>query len=415
MSDRFTSRHADTLNGGEDGDNSSLERDIHEPELEPQLGADEKDGTEYNDDREDLLNISLVVERFRANTRTRLREESQKHYARTFERLAECSEFHKMTRRTLAGPRGRTLILEFVQTIPRPSWRCTVAELKAVWTHGMNLPWPIDSKRDLGRMPPTRRRETPADDVVKAWADAMVREKDVPTKLEWLLIAQLGLRPSHVCKLKWRNLRFDTAGKAFAIVADGAQEGFKTNSPVAARLPPDVIDCIETWRKAHPAPHSENPIVPWRDAFHTDPSREQNPRIMRERFQRHSRKWGLPALRPVDMRHWVASACRKSGLSKVASAHMMGHDPSQSGTMRDWYDRPQLEDIFCEQGDCLPNGPLGLLRPPELELVEGLPVEAAQLIVEFLNGTIGAFDLASRAEKLRRSISQESEMDRLRV
>jgi len=206
----------------------------------------------------------------------------------------------------------------------------------------------------------------------------------------------------------------DDSGRACAIVADGAREGFKTDSAVVARLPPDVADALEAWRKEHPAPHSENPILP--RLSRTDGTGEQDSRTIRDHWRSLAKKWGLPPLRPVDMRHWVATACRRSGLSRVASAFMMGHDPSDgSGSMRDWYDSPPLEDILQEQEEKLPKGPLGLLRPPEVEVAEGLPLEATRLMRDYLSGNIRTLEFANRAENLKDSQQRSVDINSLSI
>jgi hypothetical protein len=113
------------------------------------------------------------------------------------------------------------------------------------------------------------------------------------------------------------------------------------------------------------------------------------------------KKWGLPTLKRKDLRHWVATVCRKAGLSKQASAYMMGHDPTQGGAMRDWYDNPQLEEIFAEQAERLPKGPLGTLEPPIIELVADIPSEALEVLRNYLDGTLGTMEMASRLEALK--------------
>src|SRR6266571_5938875 len=97
----------------------------------------------------------------------------------------------------------------------------------------------------------------------------------------------------------------------------------------------------------------------------------------------------------------VATACRRAGLSKQSSAYLMGHDPTQRGAMRDWYDAPQRDDVFMEQAERLPRGPLGLLEPPEVKLVGGIPPAAVALLKEYLAGACGTMEFASRLESLR--------------
>lgn len=348
------------------------------------------------------LRIAEVLERFVDSTRTRLKAQTQKAYATEFRQFAERANLEALTKRQLAGPRGKALILAHLTRIPRPTWRWEVAVLKAVWTLGLSLAWPLDAKRDLGNLPKVRRRQSPPDAVVKAWSEALLHERDPYLRLLWLLIAQHGWRSSHVVRLKWRNVQCDEAGKPVAIVADGTEEGFKTNSPIAARLSPDVAEALEAWRQAAPETFSERPILPWADARgRVQPGREKDNGSIRRHWDHLREKWKLPSVRPVDMRHWVASACRRAGLSKQASAYLMGHDPTQGGAMRDWYDAPQLADVLAEQAERVPRGPLGLLEPPEVKLVEGFPPEAIGLLSDYLAGRCGTMEFASRMETLR--------------
>lgn len=307
------------------------------------------------------------------------------------------------------------LVLDHLEHVPRPSWRCYIAMLKAVWSFGLNLPWPIDARRDLGKLPRTRRGESPSDGVMAAWKEAISHEPNLHLQLEWLLIAQHGWRPSHVTRLRWRNVRYNEAGKPVAIVADGSQEGFKTSSPIVARLAPDVMEALDAWRKVTPEPLPDRPILPWGSAVRkADPSRGQSPTTVTRHWKLLQKRWRLPPLRPVDVRHWVAGACRRADLSKQASAYLMGHDPTQGGAMRDWYDNPQIEDVLAEQAEKLPHGPLGMLGHGAVELIEGMPSDAVPLMFEYLAGQIGTMEFATRAEaiRLRGSIGQASRPER---
>jgi len=267
----------------------------------------------------------------------------------------------------------------------------------------------------LGKLPRTRRRESPSDAVMTAWKEAISHEPDLRRRLEWLLIAQHGWRPSHATRLRWRNVRYDETGKPVAVIADGSQEGFKTSSPVAARLAPDVVEALDIWRKMTPEPLPDRVIFPWKSAMGgTDPSKEMNPITITKHWKWLQKRWKLPPLRPVDVRHWVAGACRRAGLSKQASAYLMGHDPTQGGAMRDWYDNPQIEDVLAEQAEKMPYGPLGLLGHGPVELIDGIPSDAVSLMLEYLAGQIGTMEFATRVEaiRLRGSTGQVSRPER---
>jgi len=414
MDDSFTLRHSHTPFGDEDGEHSPLDGK-HEPDQEPQIGTDGSGSNTRTLEGDDSpLRVSEVMERFRQQIRTRLRDESAEDYLRAFRRFAKNADLESYTRRQLSGPKGRMLILTHLDKLPKPSWRWTVTALKPVWVYGLNLPWPIDSKRDLPKLPRVRRRQSPPDAQVKTWANALANEKDPYLRLLWLLLAQHGWRPSHICRLKWRNVQYDNQGRSVSVVADGVQESFKTYSPVAARLAPDVVEALQVWKEKAEMVSPDGPILPWRSVKgQLISSKGQTYSAFRRHWQRLERKWQLPHLCPTHLRHWVATTSRRAGLSKQATAYLMGHDATQGGAMRDWYDNPQLHDIFDEQAARLPYGPLGLLEPPTVELEGGLSKEVVSLASAYLAGQIGTMEFATMMERIRlqRSTQQAPTME----
>jgi integrase len=387
----------------------------YEPELEPRLGTDGSgDNNRTLEGDDSLLRVSEVMERFRQQTRTRLKADSQKDYLQAFRRFTKDADLESYTRRQLSGPKGRMLILAHLDKLPKPSWRWVVAAIKPVWTYGLNLPWPIDSKRDLPKLPRVCRRQSPPDAQVKIWAKALVNERDPYLRLLWLLLAQHGWRPSHVCRLKWRNVQYNETGKPMAIIADGAQESFKTSSPVAARLAPDVVEALQQWTEKAEMVSPDGPILPWRSVKgQLMCTRDQTCQAFNRHWRRLEKKWQLPHLCPNHLRHWVATISRRAGLSKQATAYLMGHDATQGGAMRDWYDSPQLQDVFDEQAARLPYGPLGLLEPPTVELEGGLSKEVVSLVSTYLTGQLGTMEFATQMEKIRlqRSVQQAPAME----
>ena len=98
---------------------------------------------------------------------------------------------------------------------------------------------------------------------MKLWADALEHEPDIKARLIWLFIAQHGWRPSQAGRMKWRNIRYDARGKPYSIIAGGQEKGFM--------------------------------------------------------FGRLRKRWQLPKLRSLDLRHLAATTYRIAGLSKQAS------------------------------------------------------------------------------------------------
>ena len=349
------------------------------------------------------VNLTEIEQRFLDATRARLKPSAQVEYMKSFRRFARVSALTGLTRRQLAGSRGKQLLLEHLDRVPRPSWSTTLTQLRSVWTIGLRLSWPINNKVDIGRLPKTRREPTPPDEAVQEWTEAVAREKDPYLRLVWLLIGQHGWRPSHATGVRWGDVRYDPSGHPYAILADGSHGEFKTYAPVAVRLAPDVIQALEEWRQLHPAPHPEDWILPWRSARgQVRADRRMTTRLFRNHWMRLRTKYGLPALRPRDLRHWVSTACRKAGLSKPATAYLQGHDATEGGSMRDWYDNPRLEEILDEQESCLPKGPLGLLTPLEVELISGLPPEAVALLEAYLAGEVETVEYMTSIEGIRR-------------
>ena len=69
--------------------------------------------------------------------------------------------------------------------------------------------------------------------------------------------------------------------------------------------------------------------------------------------------------------------------------------------MRDWYDNCPLTDLLEEQAQCLPDGPLGSILKPKVELTEGLSPEIVSAVTEYLAGHVGTMEFASRMEAFR--------------
>ncbi|MBM4248266.1 MAG: site-specific integrase [Euryarchaeota archaeon] len=348
------------------------------------------------------VDVAAIVERFEQATKMRLKDRTRRDYAQRLRTFADLVGLKNYTRRQLAGPTGKRLLLAYLDRYPRPSWRTILAVLRTVWLNGLGLPWPIDIKSELGKLPKVRAGESPPDEPVKAWAEALRHEPDTYARLLWLLIAQHGWRSSHVTRIKWRNVRYDGKGKPIAIVADGVAENFKTSAPVAARLAPDVAEALRDWKKESPSTIPEAYILPFRSKWgKMEPGREMQHTQTNTLWEQTRAKWRLPKLRPKDMRHWVATQCRKADLSKQASALLMGHDSAAGGAMRDWYDRPQMAEILDEQAGKLPEGPLGRLVTPEITIVEALPAEAVEVVKAYMDQKIGTMELASRLEAIR--------------
>jgi hypothetical protein len=375
----------------------------NEIEQYTQLGTGESFKGHNCEDGDDApLNIEAAIARFKEKTRLRLRHETSAYYVSTFRRFAKVCRLSDITRRQLSGSLGKSLLIKFFEEeIPIPSRRYVNAGMKTFWEEGFGLPYPVNSRKDLGKLPRPMRRESPQDAVIRKWVEAIRYEKDPYLRLVQLLIFQHGWRPSHASKLKWRNVRYSPDEKPCAIIANGAVEGFKTNAPIIAHLSDDVVQAILEVQQLIGTGCSENPILPFRSSKgEIFKEKEQRVDAYRAWWERFEEKHNLPHLRMVDVRHWVATTCRKVVLSKQASAGLMGHDSSEGGAMRDWYDAPPIEDILAEQMTMMPNGPIGVLCPA-MEVSDSMPKEVADLVSAYMAGKVSTFEFANTMESHR--------------
>ena len=405
--DKFTISEAHMASGDEEPGKLITGQGEDEPDSENRIGAGEH-STDFGSDseRDRLVKIAEIEQRFLQATRGRLKASTSKTYIFWLRQFAQICNLESYTKRQLASKLGKQLILDYLQHIPRSSWRYALAGIRLVWETGIGLPWPINNKTDIGKLPKVRREPTPADSIVKEWADALSRERDPYLRLIWLLIAQFGWRPSHVTGIRWGDVKYGEDGKPYTIVAYGSQGEFKTYAPVAVRLPPDVATAIEELRKIHPAPYPENWVLSGRTRKgQIEPNRRMSWRTFSTRWNSLRKKYNLPPIRAKDLRHWVSTVCRKAGLSKVASAYMQGHDATEGGAMRDWYDNPRLEEIFEEQELCLPRGALGYLMPLEAELQSKIPSEALALMESYLAGVLGTWEFMHEIEEVKKKIA----------
>ncbi len=355
-----------------------------------------------------MVNVEQVLARFRA-AYPGLKPRTHYEYAWEFRAFARFAKLDGMARRDVER-NGRALIRAYLQTKARGGWRFRLARLRTVWEFGLGLSWPIVTKRDLGRLPNSRPDTTPPDEAVKLWAERMATESDPYFRLMFLLVAQHGWRRSHVCALEPADIRRDTEGKPVALVRYPQDDEFKTVAPIGARLAPDTADALTEWLAvAAKNGLGAGSLLPWRSAknlHRMDFERSLDPRDFGRLWMALARRYNLPRLRPKAFRHWVATACRRAGLSKQATAFLMGHDSKTGGAMRDWYDQPQEQDALDEQALKLPYGPLGLLRPPAVNVEVELSRDLVDLVKAYAAGKLGTLEFVSQLEARARVSSR---------
>ena len=397
-SDKFTSEEGHIPGGSEDGENSLSQGINNEPEPNTQLG---EDGESETADIADIINgdlsvnVDQIIKNFKRLAAPRLRGTTPKMYESVFRQFANAVNLEEYTKRQLAGNKGRELLLQYLldkSMVPEPSKGKQYAALKCVWIEGLNLAYPI-TRRHLGELPPVQRRQSPRDSQVLPWVKAIEHEEEPYLKVLALIIFQLGIRPSHACLFRWEHIGFGQDGKPETIITTGREPGNKHMTPVKARLPQDLSDTLMKLKKIVPDSLPENPILPHRMA---NGQLERNVAMKPEHFsiqwRRFERKHLLSHLRPVDLRHWVATTCRRAGLSLAARNALQGHK-FNGENQGERYDNPQDIDILDEQARVLPYGPIGFICP-RMEVTPVLPAELTDALSGCLNGEILPTQLA---------------------
>jgi integrase len=299
--------------------------------------------------------------------------------------------------------------MECLKTISRDQWRYAISALKDFWKNGLRMDWPeADVKAFVGRLPPTGRNFAPRDHVVSPWCAAIEKEPDIYRKMIVILVADFGYRPDHLYKLKMEDLQTDENGNLDAIVADGNKRKFKTDATVATYLPPEVRTVLKEFNEKVGGRRPNDSLIPYRRSNgRIELSRSVNGQVLYREWHRFERTWALPSLNPNAFRHFVCRTCESVGLSKSASGYLVGHDTRQGETYRNWYANLDVEEALEEQRRKIPNGVMGLIRAPKVDLAEEIPSQLLSLCLEFIEGKIGDLDFASKAGIIRTQMVAE--------
>ncbi len=400
-SDKFTSSNGILPIGGEEGDNSPLETQDYESEQYTQLGED-GDSETANEieiaDGDSLVKVDQIIDNFKKLAGGRLRGHTPRQYELIFRRFARTVNLEDYSRRRLQGHIGKELLLQYLlnrSDVPAPSVRTHNVALKCVWIEGLSIPYPIDARRHLGELPEAQRRQSPRDIDVIPWIKALEHEEELYLKGLVLIIFQLGVRPSHACLFRWKHIHYGMDGKPEAVITTGREPGNKKMTPVKARLPEDISNVLAELKKTMPDALSEDPILP-----HRKPNGQLERNVaMRSvhysiQWRRFERKHMLNHLRPVDLRHWVSTTCRKANLSLPARNALQGHK-FRNENQGEGYDNPQDVDLLAEQERILPYGPIGVICP-NMEITQALPVELTDALGGCMKGEILPSQLAEK-------------------
>jgi len=396
----------------EDRDNSHSETRENGPSTEPELGTGENRLPTAGCEDDQKLNLDQILEHYSQHPTIRMKPESTREtYIHHFKRFAKHVGLEEYSRRQLAGTKGKLLILEHVAALPQRSRRPVLSGLASVWKIGVNLPWPIDAKVDVGKLPRVRRDLTPPDPTVKAWFERLLHEPSPYLRCLWLLIAQSGQRPHTVSKLRWSHVRYDENGAPCEIRVIGADEGLKTYADVAWHLPPNVQNALVELRIWLKDSGEGDPILPWMNGWgQIEHSRHATRTLYAGHWERLRARYGLPKLRMKDLRHWVASRCRDARLEEQARAYLQGHE-QPINNMGDHYDNRDVETNLARQAQVLPLGPLGIFERAEVDIVETIPPEILMALIGYRDNKVGSPELNGRLEAWRIKTNLEVRAD----
>jgi len=392
-SDKFTSEEHHIPDGSVDEDNTLLNQGKqNEPESEPQFGEDgaieSVDKVDISDG-DSLVNVDQIIENFKKLAGMRLRGTTPRRYEHVFRRFDKTVNLEQYNKKQLAGSKGKELLLQYLldkNKVPEPSKRVHNAALKTFWEDGLGIPYPINIRKHLGELPPVQRRQSPKDSDVLPWINAIEHEEEPYLRVLALMIFQLGVRPSHACLFRWKHINYGLDGRPESIITTGREPGNKKMTPVKARLPPDLSDALSRLKSTINA-MPEDPILPHRrPSGRLEHSVSMPSNHYWAQWLRFEKKHQLNHLRPVDLRHWVATTCRKAGLSMAARNALQGHKFSGEN-QGERYDNPQDIDILEEQARVLPYGPIGFICP-KMEVTQALPVELTDALGSCLKGDI---------------------------
>ena len=402
----------------EDGENSRSRRRQHDTRVHTRSGNRGTEGPLDVPEDDSPVNVEKVIMRFREQTVNRFKAGSKApdQYAAMFRRFAKPVkvvnpktgkrnvvlgyELERCTRKQLSGPKGRELLLAHMAVIPAKSKRFVLAGLEVVWSEGLRLPWPINTKRDFGKtLPPIGRRHTPLDEEIGPRAEAAMREADAYLRVHAKLDLNYGWRPeSQLAQLRRSDLRRDDLGGY--IWADASDGRFKTYADIVAKVPPDLDEDLQELHQKYPA-LPDAPLLPYRDSFgNVDPQRPATYYTLERSLAEFEYKHGLRHTTPVYLRHWVKHQLVHSGLSDPAIAAWQGHEPPKDGSQKNIYDTPVVRAIVKEQAECLPHGLLPVVLPPQIK-VEPSRKAGYSIVDDYFEDRIGLMETLARLEKAK--------------
>lgn len=362
-----------------DGEHTGLDVK-HEPENTPPLGTEQGTDRKREASFDENATLKSVIEKvIQTHNTSRILLKSKDEYTNDFRNFIRVMKLEDVTLKDLKK-NLRENILAYLATKKKWSYWRLASALKSYCEFGLQIPWPISMKRDVGRLQRHQIKETPRDNIVDEWLRKIPFIDDPYDRAFLEMHFEYGFRShSHFAKLRWKHIRWEM-GEPTAIIAQ--DEDFKTVSPVIAEIPPYLRESIKRWHDATSFKSDVDLIFPWRSRKGPVESREHSRASIRDYWLKLQRRLETPSLSPGRCRSWVKSTMRRAGVDWKLREIRQGRDPAEL------YDECDLEDDLSDLRKALPNGVLGFHRCSDGQLLDGVPRQWIELYPRMMKGEV---------------------------
>ena len=379
------------------------------------LGTERTDGQrEKPFDENATLNeiIERIIERHNAN---RILLKSKKTYTDVFKNFVRVMNLEDVTLRVLKK-NLKPLVLAYLNTKEKCSYHKLISGLKSCCEYGLEIPWPISMKRDIGRLPRTRIKVTPRDAVIDGWLKKLPLVDDPYDRLFLGMHFEYGFRShSHFAYLRWRHILWEIGEPTRIIAQDDA---FKTTSPIVADIPPYLRDLIKRWHDATSFKSDDDWIFPWRSLkgwigtieyegkrrhVNLAKCREYSRASIRDYWRGLQRRLNAPALSPGRCRAWCKTTMRRAGVPWKLIEIRQGRDPQEP------YDECNVDDDIADLRKLLPNGILGFHGSTENQIVDGVPSQWIELYPRLMRGEVKPSEIMDLVFELQQKAKSQLE------
>jgi hypothetical protein len=374
----------------------------NEPENRTPLGTESGTDRQCETSFDENAILKSVIEKvIQCHNTSRILLRSRDDYTAVFNNFVKVMKLEDTTLKDLKK-NLKEYILAYLATKQTWSYWKLVSALKSYCEFGLQIPWPISMKRDVGRLQRHRIKETPRDNIVDEWLRKIPLIDDPYDRLFLEEHFEYGFRAhSHFAKLRWKHIRWEM-GEPTAIIAQ--DEDFKTMSPIIADIPPYLREDIKRWHDATLFKLDEDWIFPWRSLKGPIEHREHSRASIREYWLRFQRPpLNTPKLSPGRCRSWVKSTMRRAGVDWKLREIRQGRDPAEP------YDECDLEDDLRDMRRALPNGVLGFHRGSDNQLVDGIPKRWLDLYPRVMNGQVKPSELVDEIFSLQQEMRGHEE------